>query len=110
MESFSTFLLRFAQREDSIFYFTLFLSAASVLAAEVFWLRRRLKNPVQIVLQKKLPPDDARFEIFWTLIPVLILVALAFVEVEGLRKSKSPTPASSSSVPVQVAGIKGSAN
>lgn len=105
MESFSTFLLRFAQREDSIFYFTLFLSAATVFAAEVFWLRRRLKNPVQIVLQKKLPPDDARFEIFWTLIPVLILVALAFVEVEGMRRKPAPM-SSDPSVPVQVAEAK----
>ena len=91
MESFSSFLLRFAQREDSIFYFTLFLSAATVFAAELLWLRRRLGNPVKITLQKKLPPDDARFEIFWTLIPVLILVALAFVEVEGMSRKSSPS-------------------
>ncbi len=94
MESFSHFLLSFAQREDSIFYVTLFVSAATVCAAELFWLRRRLTNPVQLVLQKKLPPDDARFEIFWTMVPVLILVALAFVNGRGMR-AKPAAPLSS---------------
>lgn len=78
MGSFSHLLHAFAQREDSIFYFVLFLSAAAFLIAETSWIARQLKNSSRTKLLKKLPPDDARFEIFWTAVPALVLVLLVF--------------------------------
>ena len=90
MESFSPLLLEFAQREDSIFYFVLFLSAAAFLVAETMWLVRRLKHPLnKASLLKKLPPDDARFEVLWTIVPALVLVLLGFVHTGKSVRSRT---------------------
>lgn len=87
METFSNLLPAFSQQEGSIFYFVLFLSAAAFLIAETAWLARQLKSSSQQKLVKNLPADDARFGIFWTLVPALVLITLVFAPA-GLR-SKS---------------------
>jgi hypothetical protein len=88
MENFSTYLAGFSLRQDSIFYFLLFLSAAFYVVAETIALMRRGKSPAP----RSTP--NLKAPLGWALLPAILLVSLSFVhwrkEAPVVESERSP--------------------
>lgn len=82
MESFSHILIQFFRQKDFIFYLSLVISAAVVIAAEGLWRLRKAKPGASVV--PNLPQDDSRLEFLWTVIPVFVLLCLASVQIDKI--------------------------